>query len=280
MTTTARAPLPRATALAQRYGGKSPDFAPLPANAVLDSILDHRSVRGYLPDALPAGTLETLVAAGQSAPTSSNLQTWSVIAVEEPQRKARLSVLAGDQAHIRECPLFLLFIADLSRLDRIAEARAEVAGGNRYLEMFLVAAIDAALAAQNVVVAAESMGLGTVYIGAIRNRPEEVAAELALPADAFAVFGLCVGYPDPARLSGIRPRLDQSAILHREQYSATPEAEAVTEYDRAMGAFQAQQGMKPIDWTRQSIKRVGGPEGLMGRDRLVEALRNLGFGLK
>jgi nitroreductase len=280
MNKTPRKPLPLASSLTQRYGGQSPQIASLPVNAVIESILDHRSVRGYLPDKLSPGTLETLIAAGQSAPTSSNLQTWTAIAVEGAERKARLSVLAGDQAHIRECPSFLVFIADLSRLDRIAQARSEVTEGNRYLEMFLMAAIDAALAAQNIVVAAESMGLGTVYIGAMRNRPEEVAAELALPPDSFAVFGLCVGHPDPARLSGIRPRLAQSTILHREQYDGTAEAAAITDYDRAMGEFQVQQGMKAIDWTRQTIKRVGTPEALMGRHRLVEALKNLGFGLK
>lgn len=280
MNTSPRKPLPLASSLTQRYGGQSPQIASLPVNSVIESILDHRSVRGYLPDKLSPGTLETLIATGQSAPTSSNLQTWTVIAVEDAERKARLSVLAGDQSHIRECPTFLVFIADLSRIDRIAQARSEVAEGNRYLEMFLMAAIDAALAAQNIVVAAESMGLGTVYIGAIRNRPEEVAAELALPPDAFAVFGLCVGHPDPARLSGIRPRLAQSTILHREQYDSAAEVAAVSDYDRAMGEFQIQQGMKAIDWTRQTIKRVGTPEALMGRHRLVEALKNLGFGLK
>src|ERR1019366_4866478 len=101
-----------------RYGAAA---APrlLPLNAVLTTLLSHRSVRRYRPDPLPLHTLETLVAAGQSASTSSNLQAWSVVAVEDAGRKARLAAVAGNQAHITECPLFLVFLADLSRLDRL-----------------------------------------------------------------------------------------------------------------------------------------------------------------
>jgi hypothetical protein len=143
--------------------------------------------------------------------------------------------------------------------------------------MFLVAAVDAALAAQNAVVAAESIGLGTVYIGAIRNRPEEVAAELALPADSMAVFGMCVGYPDPARPADIKPRLRQSTIIHREQYSSAAEVAAVAEYNERLNGFQAVQGMKQTDWSKQATNRVAGPESLSGRHRMREALAHLGI---
>ena len=95
--------------------------APAQWNAVLDTILNRRSVRGFLPRALPEGTLETLIAAAQSASTSSNLQFWTVVAVQETERKSRLAELAGQQQFIRDAPLLLVWLADLSRLDRIAE---------------------------------------------------------------------------------------------------------------------------------------------------------------
>ena len=267
--------LPREQALSERYGADA-SLPAMPASAVVDAMLRHRSVRAYLDRPLPGGTLELLVAAGQSAATSSNLQAWSVVAVEDAGRKQRLSVMANDQAHIRQCPLFLVWIADLSRLDRVSSGVGQQADGNRYLEMFLVAAIDAALAAQNAVVAAESLGLGTVYIGAIRNKPEEVAAELGLPPDSMAVFGMCVGWPDPARPADIKPRLRQGTIVHREQYSLEPEAAAVAEYNARLNEFQAGQGMKQIDWSKQASNRVAGPQSLSGRHRMREALANLG----
>ena len=237
-------------------------------------------MRAYRADPLPPQTLELLVAAAQSASTSSNLQTWSVVAVEDNRRKSRLAALAGDQSHIVQCPLFLVWLADLARLEDVARLTGRSAAGLDYLECFIVAVVDAALAAQNAVVALESLGLGSVYIGAIRNKPEEIAAELGLPPHVFGLFGLCVGYPDPAAPTAIKPRLPQSAVLHRERYSLDAQRDAIRTYNTALRAFQDEQGLPPLEWTRQAIDRVKGPETLRGRDRLRDALAGFGFGLR
>jgi len=137
--------------------------------------------------------------------------------------------------------------------------------------------IDAALAAQNVVAAAESLDLGTVYIGGLRREPEKVAEDLRLPPGAFPLFGLVVGKPDPAHPGEVKPRLPQTAILHREHYQVEPEAEAVALYDQIFGEFYAAQKLPPQQWTHQSANRIKGPESLGGRARIAEAIRNLGF---
>ncbi len=265
--------------LNQRYG---PAAAPAieRINETIGVLLDHRSVRAYLPDALDEGTLELLVAAAQSASTSSNLQTWSVVAVEDKERKARLAKLSGDQKHIDQAPLFLAWIADLSRLRNIAQREGLAGEGLDYFEAFLFSVIDAALAAQNAVTAAESLGLGTVYIGGLRNRPEEVAAELKLPPEAFAVFGLVVGRPNPGAAAAIKPRLAQDIVLHREQYHAGSQSEAVARYDDTISAFYAAQKLPQQKWTEHSLGRIKGPESLGNRVRLAEIVRRLGFKLK
>jgi nitroreductase len=251
-----------------------------PWNEVFTTILSHRSVRAFSPAPLPPGTLPRLVAAAQSASTSSNLQTWSVVAVEDPHRKARLAVLGSGQKHIVQCPLYLIWLVDLARLDRVAGERQLGLQGLDYLEPFIVGIVDAALAAQNAAIALESMGLGFVYIGAMRNHPEEVAAELGLPPHVMALFGMCVGYPDPAAPTGVKPRLPQSAVLHHEQYSAAAQSAAFTAYDLRVREFQREQGMTEIDWTQQAANRVKTAESLHGRDRMREALANLGFRLR
>jgi nitroreductase len=233
-----------------------------------------------LPHALPEGTLELLIAAAQSASTSSNLQFWSVVAVQQSERKSRLAELAGQQQFIREAPLLLVWLADLSRLDRIAAERQAQVDGTHYLEEFIVGIVDAALAAQSALIAAESLGLGCVYIGAMRNLPEQIAEELSLPPHVFAVFGMSVGYPDPARETGIKPRLPQSMVLHREQYSVASHGDAIDGYNATVREFQREQGMRAIDWTQQCFNRVKDAEALRGRDRMREALRNLGFELR
>jgi len=266
--------------LQARYGA---DAAPAAGklNQVLRCLLAHRTVRAFLPDHLPPGTLETLVAAAQSAPSSSNLQLWSVIAIEDAGRKARLAQVAGGQAHIEQAPLFLVWLADLSRADRVAAARGRTLEGCEYLESFMVAAIDAALAAQNAAAAAESMGLGTCYVGAMRNDPERVAAELGLPPRAMALFGMCVGREDPARRSEIKPRLPQAMVVSRERYAAPrAEMELVASYDETLAAFSRTHGMGDVNWSGRVFARMGSLKGLNGRERMRAMMQALGFELR
>jgi nitroreductase len=266
-----------AAALQARYGTDVPAFT-LPTLPALDAMLSHRSVRHFLRDALPEHTIETLVAAAQSAPTSSNLQTWSVIAVESQARRDALADLVGPQKHLGVAPLVLVWLADLSRIERLGAAQGRDPVGLHYLDTFLMGVIDAALAAQNAVVAAEAMGLGTVYVGGMRNQPEKVAQVLGTPKNVFPVFGLVVGHPDPARPAHIKPRLPQSAVLHREHYQVpTDQAEEIGDYNAALRAFMRSNGMKEMDWSAQVLDRLGSPEALTGRHRLYEALRNAGF---
>lgn len=253
----------------------------LHTNAVIDGLFAHRSVRAFLPDPLPDGTIETLVAAAQSAPTSSNLQPWSVVAVEDPARKARLAALAGNQKHIVEAPLLLVWLIDFDRLSRLGAAAGETPEALDYVETFLLGAVDTALAAQNAVVALESLGLGGVYIGGIRNRPDAVADALRLPPRVFALVGLAVGHPDPARPAAIKPRLPQSAVLYRESYGwSDAQEDAAQRYNVRLRGFQHEQAMPEIDWTTQALRRTAGPQSMAGRDRLRQILASRGFALR
>lgn len=266
-------------ALRRRYGEHVPEIG-AHGNDILAHLLAHRSTRSYRPDPVPPQTVEALVAAAQSAASSSNLQTWSVLVVEDAARKQRLSEFAGNQKHIREAPLFLVWLADLSRAERLARQEGRPDDGIHFLETLLVAVIDAALAAQNAVVALESLGLGSVYIGAIRNRPKAVAEELGLPPNVLAVFGLCVGYPDSTAGEDVKPRLRQSVIVHRERYAPSDEAAGIAAYDETLRAFQESQGVPTIGWREAVLNRLGSAKALNGRDKLIDALRALGFGLK
>ena len=249
-------------------------------NDTIAILLAHRSVRAFLDKPLPDSTIETLVAAAQSAPSSSNIQAWSVVAVEDPVRKARLSALAGSQRHIDEAPLLLVWVADLARHTAIATARGVALAGADYTEAFLLATVDAALAAQNAVVAAESLGLGTVYIGALRNHPEAVAAELGLPDRAYAVFGLVIGHPDPLRPAAIKPRLPQQAVLHRERYGLDGQVDAIGRHDEHSAAFRAEQRLSPQSWSDLVVDRLRSVEALKGRHVLRHTLAKLGFQLR
>jgi nitroreductase len=245
-------------------------------NETLALQLAHRSVREFGSQPVTEEQLEALVAAAQSAATSSNLQPWSVIAVRDPQRKARLAVLANDQQFINQAPLFLVWVADLGRSRRLAQRAGVPLDGADYLETTIIGVVDTSLAAQNAVIAAESLGLGTVFVGAIRNHPEEVAAELGLPDHAVATFGLAVGTPDPTENAGIKPRLPQGAVLHREQYDAATADALIGTYDERLAAYNSRFGL-PGNWTARVLARLAGPQSLSGRHRLREHLERLGL---
>jgi FMN reductase (NADPH) len=260
------------------------DNAPNLETPTIEQIFRHASVRRYRPDPISAGVIEAIAAAGQRSSTSSNLQTYSVVAVTDADKKARLAELSGNQRQILQAPVFLVWCADLSRLDRVCELRG-YRQVTSYVESFLVAAVDAAMAMQTAALAAESLGLGMCYIGAIRNQPREVIALLRLPQLVFPISGMTLGWPavDPP----VRPRLPLEAVLHWQVYDSSPEADALAEYDRTMietGVYQGRQvkvrggtgHVKDYGWQEHSARRASTPM----RTDLRQVLQQQGFGLE
>lgn len=265
------------TLLDERYGGVAPQIAE-PSNDVIDLMLSHRSVRRFADRPLPDGLLELLIAAGQSAATSSNMQTASVVAVTEPERRRALAAMAS-QAFPADAPVVLCFVLDLSRPTRIGEALGADLWALPMLDKFLAAFGDCALFAQNVVLAAESKGLGGCFIGNLRKDPVALAEMLELPPRCFVVFGLCLGY-EAGTPTGIRPRLPQEVVLHRETYSTAQEAERLADYDRRVAKHEAGQGRPAEGWTGRHPARFASADYLGGREKLREILLKLDLPLK
>jgi nitroreductase len=257
-----------------RYGDPTASLAV--GNDLLALQLARRSVRKFGPRDVTEDELTALVAAAQSAATSSNLQPWSVVAVRDPARKQRLAALAGNQAFVAQAPLFLVWIADLGRARRLASRAGHPLDAADYLESTLIGFVDTALAAQNAVVAASSLGLGSVFVGAIRNHPEAVAAELGLPPHAVAAFGLAVGSPDPSEQADIKPRLPQAAVLHHEVYDAGAADAHISLYDERLSAYNSRFGL-PGAWSERVLARLRGVEAMAGRHTLRATLERLGL---
>lgn len=229
-------------------------------NAVIQQITSHASVRSYRPDPLPPGALEVLVTAAQSASTSSNLQTYSIIAIEDAERRRLFAELTRN-AHVADAPLFLVFCPDLHRLEVVCQRQGHPFA-DRYMDMFLQAVVDAALAAQNAAIAAESMGLGICMIGGIRNNVPKVAEVLRLPPRTFALVGMTVGYP--ATPPKIRHRLPLDVILHREVYSDDNLEEGLRHYDEVTaqsGIYAGRQVAVPSGATQATGASDAGAKG-------------------
>lgn len=260
----------------ERYGAGAPGV-PLRVDpaGVVPALLAHRSVRAFAPDPVPDEVIDTLIAAAQSASTSSNLQSWSVIVVRDVEHKSAVATLAGDQQFIRDAPLFLVFVADWARGVAIARGRGEASEGIDYLDSTLVATIDAAIAAQNAVVAAESLGFGAVFVGAVRNSPDRLSTLLGLPDAAFPVVGVAVGRPNAANRSQVKPRLPQSVIRSDERYRPADPGD-IEAYDTTMRTFNESQGRRG-GWLDAVVARVRSRSALHGRERLRADLRKRGL---
>ncbi|MFM9874466.1 MAG: NADPH-dependent oxidoreductase, partial [Fimbriimonadaceae bacterium] len=229
----------------------------------LGRFLTHRSVRSYSDLEISRETLAGLIAVAQSAATSSNLQLWSVVSVQDSERRTAIARLSGDQKQVHEAPWFLAFCVDLHRLERAAEAVGENPAALDTAEFYTMAVVDAALAAERLVVAAESIGISSCYIGALRNDVYGVQDLLSLPSRCFGVFGLCLGYPADDVVAEIKPRLGQESVWFEETYDSD---RGIGDYDTRMVDFYVSQGMNPgANWSMRSGRRVNG-EQMTGRD--------------
>ncbi|KEA63211.1 Oxygen-insensitive NADPH nitroreductase [Marinobacterium lacunae] len=219
-------------------------------NAVIELLKQHRSIRKFRPDAIEQETLNTLIEAGQCAATSSFIQACTVIQVDNPTLRTELAECAGNQAYVASAPRFLVFCADMRRHQLACEMHgAEMQSG--YTEQFLTASLDCALFAQNVAVAAESMGLGLVYIGGLRNQIERVSDLLQLPELVYPVFGLCLGFPDQDPET--KPRLPLNVVLKQDRYDDTQDHDAIKAYDEQVLEYYRTRtgGTKEMTWSGQ-----------------------------
>ncbi|AHA10119.1 NAD(P)H-flavin oxidoreductase [Bacillus toyonensis BCT-7112] len=216
-------------------------------NEIIHKMEQHVSVRKYKEESIPKDVVERMVQAAQHAASSHFVQAYSVVYVTDQDLKAKLAELSGNR-HVKECAAFFVCCADLKRLEMACEKHGTEIK-HEGVEDFIVATVDASLFAQNLALAAESLGYGICYIGGIRNNPKEVSELLHLPDKVYPVFGMTVGVPDEEH--GVKPRLPVAAILHENGYDEKKYDELLNEYDETMSAYYKERSsnQKNITWT-------------------------------
>lgn len=251
----------------------------------LDLMRAHRSRRAYGPEPVADAVLTRLVDAARHASTSSGMQASAVVAVRDPARRAEIASLCSDQQHVREAPVFLAVCADLHKI-AVACERTGKRLRSEGLEVFLQATIDAALLAQNLALAAESIGLGICMIGAARNHPVALARLLGLPPHVYVAFGMTMGVPTDDPIP--RGRMALSGMLHHERYEIAAVEPALASMDTTMrewaartnrerGGYQGKTVDETRGWCERMAKLWGEAEGAKSRGNLLAELRELGF---
>ncbi len=240
-----------------------------PSNAVLETMSSHRTIRKYRAEALDDAIVHRAVSAAQMAATSSNVQAYSLLRVSDPRTRARIAELCGGQSQVERAGAFFVISADQRRHRLMARAAGRPYEPN--LETFLIAVIDASLFAQNLVLAFESLGLGTCYIGGLRLSLPAIDELLELPGDVLPLFGLAAGVPDED--PSLRPRLPLEAVLFEDRYPDDDTMLAtIAAYDEAMARYYEERGQPGYDWSGGTVRRFAKRE----REDLLEYYRGKG----
>ena len=219
-------------------------------NQTINTLLNHSSVRSYTDQAVSDEIVEMLIRSAQATSSSHFIQAYSIIQIKDQTVRSKIAQLLDHPKHIIEAPLYFVFVADLSRHKQITQLH-QVEMASLESEALLISTVDTSIAAQNMFVAAESLGLGGVYTGVLRNCPNEISELLNLPEYTFALFGLCLGYP--AKVNEVKPRLSIKEILHIDTYDSSKAILNLEEYNQVMKEYYSKRSSNSKNeiWTEQ-----------------------------
>ena len=237
--------------LAERFGERCAVDPGLPGLEELARIAGHCVHRRFLARAVEPALVRLLCACALSAPSKSDLQQADILVVRDQAKQRSIVALIPDMPWIADAPVFLVFLADGSRLPRIAQLR-DKPFPNDHLDLFFNAAVDAAIVLATFIRAAEAVGLGCCPISAIRDHPQTVSDLLKLPNRAIPVAGLCVGWP--AGAGEITPRLSLATTVIENTYHAADPSAGIDAYDRRRAKLRPYQRQRNIDrWGEASF---------------------------
>lgn len=225
----------------------------LPGAETIHRLAAHNSHRRYAATPVADDLLTLLYAAALSSPSKSDLQQTGILRVRDASKRAAISRLLPEMPWVAEAPVFLVFLGDHRRIQKVATLRGRPFANN-HLDSFFNATLDAGIVLSAFIQAAAAAGLGTCPISAIRNHPRALGDLLELPPWVFPVAGLTVGYP--VYEGRVVPRLPLDLSVHTDRYDDSGFAEKIDAYDRRRDAI--------LPYTEQQEVEVSGTAGFYG----------------
>lgn len=222
-------------------------------NTTIETILNHKSVRAFKKIPLTSEQVKQLVEAGQAASTASYQQNYSIIGITDSKIKKAIAKYAGNQPFIEDAGHLFIFCADLYRNKKMSEElNIDIEKTLEGVDATIVGAVDTALVAQNLVIAAESMDLGICYIGGVRDGIVEISDLLEIPDYVYPVFGLAVGHPDEENAQ--KPRIPFEGIYHENKYDKSKIAIA-KQYDKDTNDYYSKRLGQPVNrsWSKTAV---------------------------
>ena len=249
-----------------------------PLNETIKHQLAHRTIREFKEQKISEDILKTLIEVARRTATSTGMQASSIIRVTESNIKKEISKVCK-QEYVASAPELWIFIVDQFRNWNIAKEKNCFEDSIRTMDQFFASFTDACITAQNVVNAAESLGLGTVYLGSILNDAERICEILKLPELTFPVIGLGIGYPNQE--PQLKPRMDMKYRLFENEYVAFENyLEELKDYDEEMTTYyDLREANRRSDcFTDQVVRRLQNP--IHKRQEILKIVKKQGFDLK
>lgn len=237
--------------------------AGLVRNDTIDVQLSHRTIRAFTDQPLAPDVKATLLDVARHAPTSSFYQACTIIEVTDPSIREVLHQSSGQPYVGGNKGSLFVFVIDLSRIARIREAAELPMEPIERPTLFLEGVEDCMIAAQNMAVAAESLGLGVCYLGSITRDVPSLIAAMKLPEFTFPLVGMLVGHPGQHPQK--KPRLPREITLAENTYpdwDAPEYRAAMTRYDQVIRYYYdtREGGRRQDSYTHQmSVKPGRGP---------------------
>lgn len=188
-------------------------------NEIIESLFQRRSVRAYTPEPVSAEDERTILEAACQAPTAGNQQLYSIIVVRDQAKKEALAKSCDNQPFIARAPLVLVFCADVRRWHEAFVSEPGCKPRDPGVGDLMLSVVDATIAAQNAVVAAESLGLGSCYIGDILENRELQREILGIPDRVMPACMLVIGHPTEQQRQRHKPRrFELEAVVFEDEY--------------------------------------------------------------
>lgn len=204
-------------------------------NDMINLMKNHRTYRNFDENyQLSDEDLQQILDAARQAPSWMNGQMYSILVIKDPTIRQQLVEWNPTNPHVAKSSVFLVFLADLKRTQKVAENLGTDYPIAEGLNPLIIATTDAALALQNAVNAVEALGLGSVVVGSLRNRIDDVSSLLHLPDYVYPVAGLSIGKPTVDM--AIKPRLPEAAVIHYDTYQDY-DYSVIEEYVQTMEEF-------------------------------------------
>lgn len=239
-------------------------------NETMRLLIERSSCRSFKPDPINPETLQWVLEAGAHAATGGNLQPYSIIQIDDAAKRKKFAELC-QQDFIAVAPTLFIFCVDFHRLERWAQIENAPFTRNTFPN-FWIAFQDTIITAQNICTAADTLGLGTVYVGTVMDYFMEAHEMLALPKGVLPVVMVCIGYPKSQ--TPPRKKLPVEVVVHHEQYTELTDDELEEAFENKYPGQRVDISEERLETIAQVCRKVHSEEYA---ERCLETIKKYGY---